>query len=135
MPSNNPILSTMIEKAIQVMKNAYVPYSHFPVGACLRTTENQLFCGCNFENASFSISLCAERAAIASMISHGQQKIADIVIVSEKKEICPPCGACRQVIAEFATPDTKIYLINKKGDIKQTLTIDELLPYTFKFDE
>jgi cytidine deaminase len=124
----------MLKEANKAMKNAYVPNCGFAVGACIRTRENKLFVGCNYENASFSLSLCAEAVAIGAMISAGYNKIEDIVIVAEKKIICPPCGACRQRIAEFSSPNIKVHL-GHKNSIYKILAIDELLPFPFNMSE
>jgi cytidine deaminase len=128
--NTTPILLRMLKKANLVMKNAYVPTCNFPVGACVRTRDNKLFVGCNYENASYSLSLCAEAVVIGAMVSAGYTLIEDIVIVAEKKAICPPCGACRQRIIEFSSSKTKVHL-GSKNNIHKTLTIDELLPISF----
>jgi cytidine deaminase len=121
----------MLEKALETMKHAYAPYSQFKVGACLKTKDGQLFSGCNIENISFGLTLCAEAAAIANMFTCvGEQEIQEVVIVSSGDGIATPCGACRQRFAEFGSPETKLYFY----DLEQhalVLTLDELLPYAF----
>lgn len=134
MIKTNPILLKMLKAANQVMKNAYVPCCNFPVGACIRTKNNKLFVGCNYENASFSLSLCAESVAIGAMVSAGYSVIEDIVIVAARKKLCPPCGACRQRIIEFSSPDTKVHL-GDQNYIHKTFTIDELLPMSFAIEK
>jgi cytidine deaminase len=130
---NNKTLE-MIKKANEAMQNAYAPYSNFTVGACLRTEDGQLFAGCNVENVSFSLTQCAEASALGSLVSAGHSRIAEVVVVTKSDEICPPCGACRQRLAEFADLDTKVHLcINH--DIKQTVTVAELLPLPFSFSK
>lgn len=119
----------LMEKAIEVSKNAYVPYSKFPVGACVLTENNKTYGGCNFENSSYGLTICAERNAIGSAIADGERKIKAIAIYSPKMDKCMPCGACRQVISEFAEPDTVV--LHKIGEEVKSYTIHELLPETF----
>lgn len=119
----------LMDKAIEVSKSAYVPYSHFPVGACVLTTSGKTYCGCNFENGSYGLTICAERNAIGSAIADGEKKIKAIAIYSPKMNKCMPCGACRQVIAEFAESDTVV--LQKIGEEIRPYTINELLPETF----
>lgn len=119
----------LMEKAIEVSENAYVPYSKFPVGACVLTENNKTYCGCNFENSSYGLTICAERNAIGSAIADGERKIKAIAIYSPKMDKCMPCGACRQVISEFAEPDTVV--LHKIGEEVKSYTIHELLPETF----
>ncbi|KSU81045.1 cytidine deaminase [Fictibacillus enclensis] len=120
----------LVEKAIEARQKAYVPYSKFQVGAALLTGDDSLFLGCNIENASFGMTNCAERTAIFKAVSEGQQKIKAIAVVGDTEGPISPCGACRQVIAEFFDENTKIILSNLKGDIKET-SIHELLPGFF----
>lgn len=127
-------LSEMVQKAKAAMRYAYVPVSQFPVGACLRTRDNTFFAGCNLENASYSLTICAESSAIASMVAAGHRQISEIVVMAEKIDLCSPCGACRQRINEFATPETLIHLCTKKGVLKQSLTMEQLLPLAFKLE-
>ncbi|MGG1575153.1 cytidine deaminase [Fictibacillus sp. NRS-1165] len=120
----------LVEKAIEARQKAYVPYSKFQVGAALLTENDSLFLGCNIENASFGMTNCAERTAIFKAVSEGEHTIKAIAVVGDTAGPISPCGACRQVIAEFCSTDTKIILANLKGDIKET-TISELLPGFF----
>jgi cytidine deaminase len=135
---NNKILDNktveMISKANEAMHNAYAPYSNFTVGSCLRTEDNQLFVGCNVENVSFSLTQCAEASALGSLVSAGHRRIVEAVIVTKSEQICPPCGACRQRFAEFADPDTKIYLCFNH-EVKQITTVADLLPLPFSFSK
>ena len=126
-------LLKMLQKANKVMQHAYVPMCNFPVGVCIRSQKNKFFVGCNIENMSTPLSLCAEAATIASMVSAGELQIKEIVIVAKNKKICPPCGACRQRILEFSNPKTKIYLAHK-NTIYATFTIAELLPLAFSLE-
>lgn len=125
-------LQEMINNANAVRKNAYAPISNFPVGACIRTSDDKFFVGCNTENASFSMTICAESAAVVSMIAAGARQIKDLVVIAEMVEECPPCGACRQRIYEFSQPETKIHLCTKEGVLRKTITMQELLTEPFK---
>ncbi len=119
--------SSMFDMAIKARDKAYSPYSNFKVGAVVKSTDGDLFTGCNIENASYSLSLCAERVAIFKAISEGK-KIKELLVVADTKEPVVPCGACLQVIQEF---DIKtVVLANTKGDIN-TLTLKKLLPFSF----
>lgn len=120
----------LMEKAIEVSNNAYAPYSNFAVGACVLTENDKVFCGCNFENSSYGMSICAERNAIGSAIAAGERKIRAIAIYSPKMDKCTPCGACRQVLSEFADNDADIIL--KIGDELKVYKLSELLPENFK---
>ncbi len=119
----------LMEKAIKASENAYSPYSKFPVGACVLTENDKTYCGCNFENSSFGLTICAERNAIGSAIADGERKIKAIAIYSPKMDKCTPCGACRQVISEFADQNTDVIL--KIGNELKVYKISELLPETF----
>ena len=119
----------LLEKAKEVSKNAYVPYSKFPVGACLITDKGNTYTGCNFENGSLGMTICAERNTIGTAIANGERKIKAIAIYSPLRDNCTPCGACRQVISEFAEPDTVV--LHKIGEEVKSYTIHELLPETF----
>ena len=121
---------TLMEKAIEVSKNAYNRYSNFAVGACVLTENDKIYTGCNFENASFGLSICAERNAVGSAIADGERKIKAIAIYSPNTDNCYPCGACRQVLHEFKS-DNGIDVILKQGEELNIRTIDELLPEGF----
>ena len=130
-PRHSDDLNVLHAFAVSVKKNSHSPYSHFKVGAALITEENQIFAGCNVENASYGGTICAERAAIFSAVSaSGKIKIKDLVVVTKGQKPWPPCGLCRQVINEFATPKTKIHLADEKK-IRRTYFLDELLPEAF----
>lgn len=122
---------TLCKAAKTASENAYVPYSHFPVGAALLTNEGQIIQGCNIENASFGLSNCAERTAIFKAVSQNIKDFSALAIYGETQEPISPCGACRQVIAEFCEAEMPVFLTSKTGEIKET-TIGELLPYSFK---
>jgi len=120
----------LIKKAKTASTKSYSPYSHFAVGACVLTESGKTYEGCNFENSSFGLSICAERNAIGSAIADGERKITAIAIYSPKMTDCLPCGACRQVIAEFGDDDMQIITLADEGIKVRTLS--ELLPGCFK---
>lgn len=129
------ILEEMIQKAIEIRNNSYSPYSGFQVGACLEGKNGEIFLGCNIENSSYSATNCAERTAFFQAAAQGIREFKRIVIVGGKRdgelEICPPCGICRQVMAEFCDPDTfEIVLATSPADYKKYL-LKELLPLQF----
>jgi len=126
-------LKNMIDYSNNVRKNAYTPISNFPIGACIKTPGGEFYTGCNIENISFPMGICAESAAIANMVSNGDQEIESIVVVAEHVEECSPCGACRQRIYEFSSPNTKVYLCSKEGSLYKEIGIQMLLFEPFKF--
>lgn len=111
-------------------ENAYVPYSKFKVGAALLAKDGTVYEGCNIENASYGLTNCAERTAIFNAVSQNVREFAAIAIVADTEGPCAPCGACRQVIAEFCAPTMPVYLTNLKGDVVET-TVEQLLPGAF----
>lgn len=120
----------MIELAMEVSQKAYVPYSHFPIGAVLVAKDGQVFTGVNIENASFGLTNCGERTAIFKAVSEGVLEFSELFVYGETQKPVSPCGACRQVMAEFFTPDTKVTLIAKDKSTVE-MTVGELLPYSF----
>lgn len=123
-------MQALLDQAIEARKKAYTPYSHFQVGAAVLTKDNHVYQGCNIENASYGLANCAERTAIFKAVSEGNKEIDTIVVVADTDGPVSPCGACRQVMAEFFDHDTKIILANLNGEKVET-TIDELLPGSF----
>ena len=119
----------LCQKAIDMLDMAYVPYSHFPVGAALLCRDGTVFTGCNIENASFGPTICAERTAVAKAVSEGHRDFVRIVIAGRSEDYCYPCGMCRQFMKEFA-PEMQVICLNGKGEAKE-LTLRELLPYGF----
>ena len=118
-------------KAAQAMlARAYVPYSHFPVGAVLECADGSVFTGCNVENAAYGPSICAERTAVVKAVSEGHRDFARIAIAADTEQFCPPCGVCRQVLSEFAGGELEVVLVNNRGEMR-TLTLTDLLPYRF----
>ncbi len=124
---SDSIENILLEKAVKAMENAYVPYSHFPVGAALVTDTGEIYTGCNIESASYGATNCAERTAIFKAVSEGHRRIRKIAVVSDKIDAFP-CGICRQVMAEFA--DGLEIIIGRPGDYR-IYTLDELLPHSF----
>ncbi|PKR85346.1 cytidine deaminase [Heyndrickxia camelliae] len=120
----------LVEQAMEARKKAYVPYSSFQVGAALLTKSDKLYLGCNIENASYGLTNCAERTAIFKAVSEGENQLKAIAIIGDTDGPISPCGACRQVLAEFCDENTKIILANLNGDIVET-SIEELLPGFF----
>ena len=129
--------TTLYTLATVAMKNAYNPYSQYSVGAALITAEGMTAAGCNVENVSFRLTLCAEANAIGQLIAqHGRYHIQEILIVASGTNFPSPCGACRQIIAEFAHPETAVHLARKKNDNDldfdvRTYRISTLLPLSF----
>ncbi|MGR5904032.1 cytidine deaminase [Bacillus cereus] len=115
-----------IEEANKMLSKAYIPYSKFPVGAALVTKEGKIYTGCNIENASYGLCNCAERTAIFKAVSEGERDFSYLVITGETDGPISPCGACRQVIAEFCDPKMPVLLTNVKGDEKE-VTVEQLL--------
>ncbi|MEW5952394.1 MAG: cytidine deaminase [Bacillota bacterium] len=120
----------LIEQARQAGKNAYAPYSNFSVGAALLLADGSVVTGCNVENASYGLTICAERTAVYKAVSEGQREFAAIAVYADTDSYCSPCGACRQVIAEFG-PQIRVIMANRRGEYK-VRTIAELLPETFQ---
>lgn len=122
--------TNLIKLVVDNGKYAYVPYSHFPVSAILVTKSGELYSGVNIENASFGLTNCAERTAIFKAISEGVRDFSEIIIYGETEKPISPCGACRQVMAEFFDKDLKVTLVAKDKSTV-VMTVGELLPYSF----
>lgn len=123
----------LIKTAIEARKRAYAPYSGFFVGAALLAADGRVFTGCNIENAAFTPTNCAERTAFFKAVSEGVRAFEAIAVVGgkgeEPSEFCAPCGVCRQVMAEFCSPDFRVILGNEKNQTVYTLS--EILPASF----
>lgn len=126
----HPPSEELLTTALHYMARAYAPYSKFQVGSALLTDHGKIFGGCNIENASYSLSLCAESNAICTTMAERVCKIAEIVVMTNTPTPTAPCGACRERISEFATPDTLIHLCTEAGQI-ETYTFAELYPLPF----
>ncbi len=124
------VATDLVSLAIDASKHAYVPYSHFPIGAALKTKDGTIYTGCNIENASFGLTNCGERTAIFKAVSDGHKELAEIAIYGETQEPVSPCGACRQVMVEFFEPSSLVTLIAQNGQTLET-TVGDLLPYSF----
>ena len=120
----------LISVARQALEMAIAPLSGYLVGAALLTAEGKIYSGCNVENTSLSLSICAERVALLKALSEGEREFKAIAIVSSGLSHCPPCGACRQMLYEFA-PDIEVIMTDPKGRIISK-KIEELLPFPFE---
>lgn len=135
--SENTLTNDLKDKALAVMDHAYSPYSRFAVGAALITEAGNIYSGCNVENVSYGLAICAERNAITQAVAAEgpDMKIRRIIVTNRNSDggsiSCSPCGACRQFIAEFASADTAIVYQGDQGD--KTVTMAELLPDGFTF--
>ncbi len=119
----------LIEAAVKARENAHAPYSNFKVGAALQTKSGKIFTGCNVENATYGLTICAERVAIFKAISEGETQIIQIAVAADTAELTPPCGACRQIIWEFCG-DIPVVMANLKDEV-ETLRMKELFPRAF----
>jgi cytidine deaminase len=126
---NQPDDTALISAALTARSLAYTPYSHFNVGAAVLTASGRIFSGGNIENASYSMTLCAERVALVSAYAAGERTIQALAVVTPTLDVASPCGACRQVIFELA-PHARIILLNLNGAVRYT-TPAELLPHGF----
>jgi cytidine deaminase len=123
-------LAPLIDAARKARKDAHAPFSKFKVGAAVRAKSQTIYSGCNVENASYGLTLCAERIAIFKAISEGERSgFETIVVITDTKKLTPPCGACRQIIWEFCG-DIEVVLANLKGET-QSFQMRELLPHPF----
>jgi cytidine deaminase len=126
----NKDVQSLLEKATAVRLNAYAPYSNFLVGACIETSNGKFFSACNVENASYGLGICAESNAIGAMLAASENTIKQVVVVVKGPGVSAPCGACRQRLNEFASPDTPIHLFDLEGNTA-TYTLGDLLPHSF----
>ncbi len=129
------IRDLLIKEAIMARKNSYCPYSGYAVGACVQTADGRNFSGCNMENASYGLTICAERIAIGKAVSEGAERIVAIAIAGGKKDAdvldeAFPCGACRQVIREFGSDDMQIIVAKSETEYR-IFTLGELYPESF----
>lgn len=128
---NTATINRLVSEAKQAQKMAYAPYSRFFVGSALLTAEGKIYTGCNIENASYPVGLCAERAAFASAISKGERNFSAMALVGGEdiSKPCFPCGMCRQFIQEFCSPDFQL-IIQNSGRL-EIYTMQDLLPNSF----
>lgn len=130
-------MNSLVAAARQAMQAAYVPYSHFPVGAALLAASGRVYTGCNVENASFGLTVCAERVAVFKAVSAGEREVRAIAVATSNG--VSPCGACRQVLAEFAPQGgqglSRMTVALADGASYRTMTLAELLPVAFGGDQ
>jgi cytidine deaminase len=119
-----------VTAARQAMEMAHAPYSNFKVGAAVRGESGRLYGGCNVENAAYPQGWCAEASAISALVMGGDSHITEVAVMGAGKELCTPCGGCRQKLREFASEDTPIHVCGPEG-IRQSVTLGELLPLSF----
>jgi cytidine deaminase len=119
----------LVQAALSARERAHAPYSGYAVGAALRTRKGRFFTGCNVENSSYGLSLCAERVAAVKAVSEGETEFAAIAIVTRSSPPGPPCGACRQFLEEFS-PRMEVILANLEGEV-EIATLADLLPHPF----
>ncbi len=127
----NPREAELVQAATEARERAYAPYSHFKVGAALRTVLGHIYTGVNVENASYGLTNCAERTAIFTAVSGGEREFIALAVVTENAS--SPCGACRQVMAEFA-PELTVLIADTRGNVER-YSMDELLPRSFTPDQ
>ena len=119
----------LVDAALAARLNAHAPFSHFMVGAAVEAEDGRIFTGCNVENATYGLTVCAERVAVFKAISEGARKFRSIAVSADSKTLCPPCGACRQILWEFLG-DVPLTLVNLEGRT-ETMRISEIFPRPF----
>lgn len=120
----------LLAAAQQARRQAYAPYSRYHVGAAVRGGSGQIYAGCNVENSSYGLSICAERSAVFAAVLGGERRIDALALFSPASPLAMPCGACRQVLNEFASPDAAVIVANEQGE-QRTLSLSEIFPYPF----
>lgn len=122
----------LVNAARKAQRNAYAPYSHFPVGAALLTKDGKIYTGCNVENAAYPSGICAERTAIFKAVSEGEREFVAIAVIGPTEQPISPCGACRQVMAEFSDTDSPLIVVSCSADGQAIVeTLADLLPRSF----
>lgn len=132
---SKPVRDLLVKAAREAAAKAYCPYSRYPVGAALLTLDGQVYTGCNVENASYGLSNCAERTALFKAVSAGCRGFAALAVAGGQKRAAAPCGACRQMLAEFCAPETPVFFARLKGGAVASATVAELLPLAFTGSE
>jgi cytidine deaminase len=122
-------MNTLAAAALRARENAHAPYSHFKVGAALEDAAGNVFTGCNIENATYGLTVCAERVAVFKAISEGGRKFVRIAIAADTEVLTPPCGACRQILWEFCG-DIELNLVNPAGK-SETVRLSSIFPRPF----
>jgi cytidine deaminase len=125
------VLAALADDSLRIRERAYAPYSHFRVGAAVVGQSGRVYVGCNVENASYGLCICAERNAVAHAVAEGESRLVAVAVATQTTPPCPPCGMCRQTLAEFGGDDLPIVLVNPAGERLDT-TLGELLPMTFR---
>lgn len=128
---NVQIRNLLVQSAREAAANAYCPYSNYPVGAAVLTMDGQIYTGCNVENVSYGLCNCAERTALFKAVSAGCREFAALAVAGGTKDPAAPCGACRQVLAEFCAPEMTVFIARLKGGKLTATTVGELLPLAF----
>lgn len=121
---------SLIDEAARVREKAHAPYSKFKVGAAIRAASGQVYLGCNVENVAYPEGTCAEAGAIAAMVAAGDTEVAEVAVIADSPDPVPPCGGCRQKLAEFAAGDVQVTMATTAGATK-TVTVSDLLPGAF----
>lgn len=121
---------SLLEAAAAVRENAYAPYSRFKVGAAIQSVSGRIYAGCNVENVAYPEGTCAEAGAIAAMVSAGETRLMEVFVIADSSAPVPPCGGCRQKLAEFGDPSVRVTLATTDGGVLET-TIGDLLPGSF----
>ena len=121
---------SLFDAASRARENAHAPYSGFKVGAAIRCRDGRVFAGCNVENVALPEGTCAEAGAVAAMVAAGERDIAEVLVLADAPDPVPPCGGCRQKLAEFAGPETPVILAGPGGERART-TLGALLPGAF----
>ena len=122
----------LMRLAVEMLDKAYVPYSHFPVGAALECGDGTVYTGCNIENAAFPCTICAERTAMFKAISEGHRSFHRIVIAGKSEDFCVPCGSCRQFLSEFNDGELEV-LCSRADGRYVSYRLKELMPHTFNY--
>ena len=122
-------MDSLLEAALEARQHAHAPYSNFLVGAALEDAAGRIHTGCNVENATYGLSLCAERVAVVKAVSEGSRKFRRIAVAADSERLTPPCGACRQILWEFCG-DVELTLVNLRGKT-ETLQLRDLFPRPF----
>ncbi len=122
----------LVKAARKAQRNAYAPYSHFPVGAALLTKDGKIYTGCNVENAAYPSGICAERTAFAKAVSEGEREFVAIAVIGPTEQPIAPCGMCRQTMAEFSDADSPLIILSFSADGQVVVEmLNELLPRAF----
>ena len=125
---------SLVEAARSARENAYCKYSGFAVGAAVLTRSGQIFSGCNVENRTYGLTVCAERVAVASAVAAGEKEVIAVAVITDTDPPATPCGPCREVLSEFGGPDIPVLLANTDGD-QVEFRLEELLPHPFNLPE